>query len=225
MTIPVYTTRPLVKQWVSSIEPELKYFINIIYFKKFELFIDHIKKNSVINIDDSSKINIIVAIDLADAHLEVLERIHSINPGIKVILIDLITDSSKILDYLRYGYNSLIEVGTKPHDIIAIIQKLFKQNISICPDLMDRLLHECFYKKTVNGNGHLQTSFERKQTLRSVLSEKQQLVFDYLIIGKTYKEISQSLGVSFYVVNQRAKTIYKKLGIKSRVELLNLVMS
>lgn len=211
------------KQWISANEAELRYFIQFIYFKKFDLLIDHIKKNALVNINESAKKQLIL-LDLSDSHLEVLERIHAVDPGIKIILVDLITDTSKILDYLEYGYNSVIEVGTKSHDIIAIIQKLFNQNISICPDLMDRLLHEHFYKKHVNNGSRKKISFDRKQIHKIVLSEKQQLVYDYLLLGKTYKEISQLLGVSFYVVNQRAKTIYKKLGVKSRVELLNLLM-
>ena len=108
---------------------------------------------------------------------------------------------------------------------MLLSQLLLKQEISIAPDLIDRLIQEQFYKKNNHNDIHDSSSLERKKILKNILSEKQQIVFDNLLNGKTYKEIAQLLGVSFYVVNQRAKTIYKKIGVKSRVELINLVMN
>lgn len=225
MTIPIYITRPLVKQWISANEPELKFFVNFIYFQSFDSFLEHIKKNTITNVSSRLSQNIIVAVDVSGSYEEIFDRIHHIDNNLKIIIFDLITDTSKLLDILRCGYNSVVEVGTKAHDVIAIIQKLLKQEISICPDLTHKLLLEHFFKKNNHQNNHDSSVFDRRKILKNILSEKQQIVFDNLLLGKTYKEISQLLGVSFYVVNQRAKTIYRKLGVRSRVELLNLVMN
>ncbi|MFZ9303349.1 MAG: helix-turn-helix transcriptional regulator [Sediminibacterium sp.] len=62
------------------------------------------------------------------------------------------------------------------------------------------------------------------QIITSMLTEKQLIVFECLLKGYTYKEISQQLGISFYAVNQRAKTVYKKAGVNSRIELMNLMV-
>ncbi len=213
------------KQWISANEPELKYFVNFIYFQNFDLFIEHIKENIIKNINSGPGQNIIVAVDLSGSYSEIFDRIHQIDNNLKIILFDLITDTSKLFDILRYGYNSVVEVGTNSHDMLSVFQRLLKQEISLGPDLTHKLLLEHFFKKGNHHNNHDSSISERKKILKNILSEKQQIVFDNLLLGKTYKEISQLLGVSFYVVNQRAKTIYRKLGVRSRVELLNLVMN
>jgi DNA-binding NarL/FixJ family response regulator len=55
------------------------------------------------------------------------------------------------------------------------------------------------------------------------LTKKQKEIIAYLIKGYTYKEVASFLGVTSFTINQRAKTVYKKLNINSRNELAYLI--
>ena len=223
MIIPTYVTRPLVNKWLQTHESELKSFLDFIVFNNLDSYLGYIKKNLMYSMNDDVSKKEIVAVDIADMHLEIIEKIRMIDSNIKIILFDFVNESNKLVEHLKNGYNSIIEIGTKPHELISVVQKLLKQDVSIGSELIDNLLKEKYFNKIHSENGNQSVHFESKQLVKSMLSEKQQMVFDFLIKGYTYKEISQALGISFYSVNQRAKSIYKKLNVKSRIELLNLV--
>lgn len=224
MIIPTYVTRPLVSKWLQSNETELKSFLDFIFFDNHESFLHYLKKSLISDLNREASKKYVVAVDIANMHVEMIEKIRLIDNGIKIVLFGFITESSLLVEHLKNGYNSVIEVGTKPHEIISIIQKLLKQDVSIGMDLIDRLLQEKFFNCIGNDNGKNIKPLDERKIFKNVLSEKQQMVFDFLLKGHTYKETAQTLGISFYSVNQHAKSIYKKLGVKSRIELLNLVL-
>lgn len=224
MTIPAYVTRPPAMKWILANEPEFKYLIDFVIFENLELFLAHIKKTSVSKKDSEIQNCLIVAVDISDMHLEVIDHIKTINSQIKVVLFELIQNSDSIIKYLNFGYNSIIEIGSKSHEVISIIQKLTKREISIGSDLIDKLIMDKVYLKFSSDDGIGKKNNDNMQIITSMLTEKQQIVFECLLKGYTYKEISQRLGISFYAVNQRAKTVYKKAGVNSRIELMNLML-
>ena len=224
MIIPTYVTRPLVSKWLQSNEAELKSFLDFIIFNNLDSYLGYIKKNIINALGKERLKKEIVAVDIGDMHIEFIEKIRLLDPDIKIILFDFVIESNTLVEHLRRGYNSVVEIGTKPHELISVVQKLLKQDVSVASDLMDFLLKEKYFNKLYTEKGNHKPQNENKLLVRNMLSEKQQMVYDFLIKGYTYKEISQQLGITFYSVNQRAKYIYKKLGVKSRVELLNLVL-
>ncbi|MFN5421783.1 MAG: response regulator transcription factor [bacterium] len=60
------------------------------------------------------------------------------------------------------------------------------------------------------------------QTLKELVTEREFEVIDSLSIGCTYEEISQKLFVSINTVRYYIKTIYKKLGVRNKIELANM---
>ena len=51
------------------------------------------------------------------------------------------------------------------------------------------------------------------------LTEKELVVCKLLTQGYSYKEIADIVGLTSYAINQKAKSIYKKLSVRSRSEL------
>jgi DNA-binding CsgD family transcriptional regulator len=43
--------------------------------------------------------------------------------------------------------------------------------------------------------------------------------------GHSYKEIAEIIGLTTFSVNQKAKSIYKKIGVRSRAELSYRILS
>lgn len=52
------------------------------------------------------------------------------------------------------------------------------------------------------------------------LSVREKEVFQLLVSGKTLAEISEILGIKYNTVAEHYKSIYKKLGVKKRSELI-----
>ena len=67
-----------------------------------------------------------------------------------------------------------------------------------------------------------QSDIEKSFTLPEIikpLSEKERKVSDLLAQGLSYKEIATVMGVTTFAINQNAKSIFKKLNVRSRAEL------
>ncbi|MDI9864353.1 response regulator transcription factor [Flectobacillus sp. DC10W] len=61
--------------------------------------------------------------------------------------------------------------------------------------------------------------------LKKILTKREIEVVHFLLKGMSYKEIANSLNISFFTVNDHVKNIYTKLNINSKGELLSLFIS
>ncbi|NLW78940.1 MAG: helix-turn-helix transcriptional regulator [Ruminococcaceae bacterium] len=52
------------------------------------------------------------------------------------------------------------------------------------------------------------------------LTQREHDVFELLIKGKKMREIADELGIKYSTVNTHQKSVYKKLGVTSRVECI-----
>jgi len=53
------------------------------------------------------------------------------------------------------------------------------------------------------------------------LTDREQEMFTLLLTGASPKEIAYSLKISYHTVNFHVKNLYRKLGIRSRIELFS----
>ena len=67
-----------------------------------------------------------------------------------------------------------------------------------------------------------QSSNFKDQILKS-LTEREKEIIDLLNSGSTILKSSQRLRISFHTVNNHVKRIYKKLGVKNRIELYSKI--
>ncbi len=52
------------------------------------------------------------------------------------------------------------------------------------------------------------------------LSRREKQIVDALLAGRTNKEIAQQLGVSDQTIKNQLTTLYRKVGVSSRLELV-----
>ncbi len=57
------------------------------------------------------------------------------------------------------------------------------------------------------------------------LTKRESEIVEWLVQGKSYKEISEALFISFKTVDNHVQSIYQKTKVRSRIQLLNLVRS
>jgi DNA-binding NarL/FixJ family response regulator len=54
----------------------------------------------------------------------------------------------------------------------------------------------------------------------ATLSRRERQIVDALLVGRTNKEVAQLLGISDQTVKNQLTTLYKKVGVTSRLELV-----
>jgi two-component system, NarL family, nitrate/nitrite response regulator NarL len=54
----------------------------------------------------------------------------------------------------------------------------------------------------------------------TTLSRRERQIVDALLAGRTNKEVAQLLGISDQTVKNQLTTLYKKVGVTSRLELV-----
>jgi DNA-binding NarL/FixJ family response regulator len=74
-------------------------------------------------------------------------------------------------------------------------------------------------------NASLGARNKTETKLKKALTKREIEVVHFLLKGMSYKEIANSLNISFFTVNDHVKNIYTKLDINSKGELLSLFIS
>ncbi len=131
------------------------------------------------------------------------------------ILIVISGDSSfeSIWEAITNGANGYL---LKPFSL-----KEFKQQIEIVkaggavlsPNIAEKLLRS------------LNPGISDDNKKNSYLTSRQNEVVEYLVKGLTYKEIANILRISITTVNDHIKKIYLKMGVNSKSELVNKVLT
>ena len=137
----------------------------------------------------------------------ILQRV----PDADIIMFTVVDDSNTIFQALTYGATGYM-----------------LKDISM-PELEKSLL------KVMNGEGALLSPAVAKKIIRhfsnpstfindpdATLSEKENKVAAMLNEGRTYEEIAMRLGISINGVRYYIKSIYKKLNVSNRGELIRL---
>lgn len=143
--------------------------------------------------------------------IELLKKFHAI-PNRKSIVISSLHTDDIIFSALRLGTSGYLwksELSTIP-ELIEIISK---GGSVISPSIASRVMNE--FRRLESNMGKKTSSPEMEN-----LTNREQEILESIIDGFTPKEIATSFGTSEGTVRQQIKSIYKKLEVNSRVELM-----
>jgi len=127
-------------------------------------------------------------------------------PQIQIIMLTVYKDAHKIFESLKAGACGYL-VKTTPLDKIkeAIIE-VNNGGSPMSPVIARKVIE--YFDQTKN------------KIEESILTPKEQLVVTYLVDGKSYKKIAESLGNSIDTVRTHIRNIYRKLEVSSKSELV-----
>lgn len=219
MHIKTYIEKPVTKTWFEEILLDLKNHTDISNYYDFNTLLKSIS-NEV-----SIEKNTIVVIDFDSVHyVELINQINEIYTNVKLIGIGYPRDLDRTLEVLRNGFHAYLEIGNTSLEFYNALRNI-KDGMMYLPIYkVDEFIKQVV-KKKINLN--IQKPKEISHNLNIQLGSltlKQKEVCDYLLKGYSYKEISQFIGLTTYTINQRAKSIYKKMGVNSRGELSYLFL-
>ncbi|NIG54981.1 LuxR C-terminal-related transcriptional regulator [Chitinophaga sp. Cy-1792] len=134
-----------------------------------------------------------------------------IYPNIVVIAITAECDVQKTIGYLRLGMRGVIMKDELSESLVhEIVNAYPSKGFPISNVITQRMIH------TLVNNEH--------QPFDVDLSKREQQILHHLMKGASYKMIAGELGISIETVRHHIKRLYKKLGIKSKGEIIAKMM-
>lgn len=130
-------------------------------------------------------------------------------PKTNIVLMFQNNAESIKLKWFNYDINGYMVKTSLRSMFDECIQAILKGHCFLNFDTNKKLLFKKFNYKQIQDN-------------LSLLSEREREIFELLIQGYSNKLISEKLWISPFTVNQHLKTIYKKLNVSSRIELIRL---
>ena len=218
MHLEIYIEKPLTRVWFQNILNELGDIVNTNFNRDISTLMKRLD-----TVDENHNLIIIIDVDSIH-HNEIIQQIKLYHPKLKLHAIGSRMKIEDIIVLFKKGFYSFNELGQSSIEIYNALKQTSYSKRYLTNDKMNELII-----RFINGN-----NFELESNPKSILhngpknldfTKKQKEVCDYLVKGYTYKEIASFLGITTFTVNQRAKTIYKKLKVKSRNELAYLYLN
>lgn len=132
-------------------------------------------------------------------------------PNIDIIMLTVYEDNDKIFRSLQAGATGYL-LKTTPFDkISAAIEELNSGGSPMSPTIARKVI-QYFSPQKVSVN-------------KNNLTTKEKEIVHYLVDGKSYAQIAESLGNSIETIRHHIKNIYKKMHVKSKAELISKELS
>ena len=137
--------------------------------------------------------------------IEGIQKLRESNPNIDIIMFTVYDDTQKIFDSLCAGASGYLLKSTSLLEIRQSVD-IIRNGGSIMSPSIARKVMESFSKK------------EKKK--QSPLTQREQDVVQGLVDGLSYKLIAERLTISIDTVRCYIKSIYKKLYVNSKSEVI-----
>jgi len=142
--------------------------------------------------------------------------------NVKFIGIGIKKEVTDIIELIKTNISSYVNIDSNSLELIKSIKSVENDKMYFCEQtkehLVKKYIDEMQHKKVQLQNNEPLIAINKSEEIKS-LTEKERKVSNLLAQGLSYKEIAQLLDVTTHAINQNAKSIYKKLKVRSRSEL------
>ncbi len=182
------------------------------YFKSLDDIYCNIAVESVEDFLSLITNETVIDVLLLDIELPGISGINGIHlikeklPEINIIIITVYDDDDKIFNALKNGATGYLLKNTPFPQIKKSIEDIHSGGAPMTPVIARKVI--TFFSET------------KKQTIKDPLTPKEKLVVAGLIDGLSYKKIAESFGNSIETIRSHIKSIYKKLEVNSRAEIV-----
>ena len=201
------------------------------------LFVESLKMSLEGYVDDFSVVGIaktgISAIAMAeeykpdvilmDVHLPDIngvtaaKRILEKNPESKIIMLSTYDEDEYVREALRIGSSGYLLKDISPTELIAAIRALQSGLVQISPKIASKLIN-AMYDGTSPKIPEVSNRFEWFDTL----TDREKEIFGLIATGYDNQQIAGKLNLAEQTVRNNISTIYSKLEVKDRFEIIRL---
>lgn len=137
--------------------------------------------------------------------VECVRRLKPLVPGTQIIMLTVYQNTENIFNALAAGATGYMLKQTKPAELLAAIRDVHEGGSPMNSHIARKIVQ----------------SFQRPAARASEdqnLSPREAQVLDLLARGFLYKEIAESMGLTYATVHTHIRHIYEKLHVRSRTE-------
>lgn len=160
---------------------------------------------------------------LMDVHMpsmngvEATGKIKEKNPAIKIIMLSTYDEDEYVREALRHGAIGYLLKDISPTELIAAIRALQSGIVQMSPQIASKLIKQ-MYDETSPKYEESRQRFEWFETLTA----REKEIFGLIATGYDNRRIAERLGLAEQTVRNNISTIYSKLDVKDRFEIIQL---
>jgi DNA-binding NarL/FixJ family response regulator len=214
--INIYYKEKIIINWFNKIQEDL----GEVYEFNFHKNINSLKNE----LEIKQKLTIVI-IDIENISYSLFTKAYFNNHNhIKFIGIGYKKDIEQILNLINNNIISYISIEDSGIGLIKAINNAKKGKSYFCDETKDYLIDNYINSLNSKNKIHILTGDDKNVKNNNLengkeLTVKEMKVSNLLSQGLSYKEIASILGVTTFAINQNAKSIFKKLNVRSRSEL------
>ena len=140
--------------------------------------------------------------------IEATRRLRRIYPQIQVLILTVYDEESLLREAIRAGASGYLIKRAAEDELLAAIQAVSRGDMYIHPAITRLLLKD------------LSPSISSKKDALDQLTPREFEVMGYIIRGFTNRQIAETLYISMRTVEGHRASLFGKLGLKNRVELV-----
>lgn len=142
--------------------------------------------------------------------IEATRRLKRICPQVKVLILSVYEDQSLLLEAIRAGASGYVIKRAAGEELIDAIKAVSKGYMYVHPAITRLLIHD------------LAPATDSKRETLETLTPRELEIMGYIIRGFTNRQIAETLFISVRTVEGHRASLFAKLGITNRVELVEL---
>jgi DNA-binding NarL/FixJ family response regulator len=154
--------------------------------------------------------------------IEAVSVIKNKYPKIKIIMLSTYDEDEYVRAAILAGASGYLLKAISPTELITAIRALKNNVIQISPEIARKMVQQKYKGKEIkNGGGGLPDMGESLPWLKT-LTHREREIFAYITLGYENEEIAEKLNLALQTVKNQVSTIYSKLGVKNRFEIIKL---
>ncbi|HMQ47447.1 MAG TPA: response regulator transcription factor [Saprospiraceae bacterium] len=153
--------------------------------------------------------------------LEHLVKVRALLPASKIVIITGHNHPQYLYRALKQGANGFYLKGSGLSKLLEVIETTCLGGVYLDPEAAVSLvpfIQETEFS-TQKPPKQVSESIDLEQEATKMLTHREKEIADALIVGRSYQEISNDLNISINTVRHHIKSLYKKFGIKNKIQL------
>ena len=156
--------------------------------------------------------------------VEAVQQIKKEFPQIKILMLSTYHEEDLVRSSLLVGASGYLLKDISPTELIIALRALNSGVIQISPEIVKTLVQKKYNPNDVifseNNEGEIidDSSLEWIHTL----TKRERELFIYMATGYDNDEIAKKLNLSLQTVMNMVSTVYSKLGVKDRFEIIRM---
>jgi DNA-binding NarL/FixJ family response regulator len=156
--------------------------------------------------------------------VEATRRLIAEHPGIKILILSTYDEDEYVREALGHGASGYLLKDISPTELIASIRALKGGAVQISPQIVQKLMQSLLAERPVPPPKDASPASEAADRLEwfDSLTPREREIFALIATGYDNAQIAESLHIAEHTVRNNVSTIYSKLDVEDRFQIIQL---